>query len=841
MSKLRITPIGTCRIHTPLRRATLRYPVEADLRRNYGFVHTSEEALQLLRFLQGEKSFQPDVSPLVFRDADPAQFAAQSWAPSDLHIVEISSAKLLRCGDDFVQSNYVQRHFADFFASSDRARTFWGLVRKGHRQELVEYLSSQPTYRMLSAEDRVLLRSLSMEQQSFKSIKAGMEEIVQRLGADKLLFVTHVNALLPDGERIPSRDRVIRWVKLAATQLEVPVIDPTPLMEEIGQEQAMEDNGRDLTHFSLTFSDRFFDLIFQQRLATKASIAGKVSAQATEDQKLATLAAGLETSLEEGDFFAASKQVHSELRKAPDALPLIHLRGLIRSRIGDYQGALEDLNRRDDSAMFSANIRLALLETLMQTGDYQTALQMAQQLIAEEFESPPIYRAAAKAAEEVGNLEQAVQYLKQTFRRDRGNVAAALHALVLLGRLDLEQEGKEWRRELLDNLGSGSNGSFALATWAIEQKDAAMFGAALKNLALEDKGATIDLVEDAANAEMHDATARAIPLLPQLGRLPKALAARRNAILNLAVDQMRELLEQEKPIEAHRLAQALAQVPDHPNSQIMADRLEVRAKQILAKSERQVRLAVRVAFRENDPERVLSIAEGAEELLVRDPDTAVIVGRALESLGRQTEALALLQTAQAANPEHVGVTRWTGRIAASIQEYAPALDMYGRLRTLDSQGTFAAEVERFFASIERRALKQLRYLVETGQNEQALTLATAITTHLGPMERVDREKSRMYRLLRIDLMDLEQNDGDARERETVLRKLLQIKPDDKGMLRRLALILMSQFRFAEAADIWTILLDIDPDNESADRNRVRCATLAERRALETGTELAPAG
>ncbi|HEU4809293.1 MAG TPA: hypothetical protein VFS69_01420, partial [Sphingomicrobium sp.] len=182
MTKLRITPVGTCRIHTPLRRAAARYPILMDIRRNYGFVHTSEEALQLVRFLQGDKTFQPQVAPLVARDGKLAMHSAEQWEPSDLHIVEISSGKRITCGADAVQSNYLSHHFADFFASASRSRTFWSLVKKAHRQDLLEFLEQQETYKLLAPEDRDLLASLQVEPQSFKALKTDMAEIVDRLG-----------------------------------------------------------------------------------------------------------------------------------------------------------------------------------------------------------------------------------------------------------------------------------------------------------------------------------------------------------------------------------------------------------------------------------------------------------------------------------------------------------------------------------------------------------------------------------------------------------------------------------------------------------------------------------
>ena len=142
MSNFRIAPIGTCRIHTPLSRAVGRFPIDVDLRRNYGFVHTSDEALQQVRFLQGEKDFRPEVLPLVFRSED-MRPVRERWESADLHIVEISSAKRITSGGDTVQINFVHRQFADFFANTERSRRFWNRLRQGHRQDLVEFLGRQ--------------------------------------------------------------------------------------------------------------------------------------------------------------------------------------------------------------------------------------------------------------------------------------------------------------------------------------------------------------------------------------------------------------------------------------------------------------------------------------------------------------------------------------------------------------------------------------------------------------------------------------------------------------------------------------------------------------------------
>ncbi len=66
MAAFTIAPIGTCRIHTPLRDGVGRYPLKLQLGRNYGFVHTSAEALQQARFMYGERDIPADVQRADF-------------------------------------------------------------------------------------------------------------------------------------------------------------------------------------------------------------------------------------------------------------------------------------------------------------------------------------------------------------------------------------------------------------------------------------------------------------------------------------------------------------------------------------------------------------------------------------------------------------------------------------------------------------------------------------------------------------------------------------------------------------------------------------------------------
>ena len=828
MTNLRITPIGTCRIHTPLKRGSLRYPIDLELGRNYGFVHTAAEALQLIRFLHGEIDIPAEVAPLVVNGGEIAEYQAQSWSPADLHVIEISSAKRLVCGDHAVQINYVSKQFADFFANRERSRNFWSLIRKGHQRELFDFLKEEQTFLLLSRADRELLRSLRVEQQSFRAIKTEMAEIVERVGADKLMFVTHVNAKTPNDELIAGRDRLIRWVKLAGEQMGVKVFDPTAAMQDAKQELALEKGGLDLTHYTPTFSDRIYDELHRFHIAGLMGAAANGEATNSEGDQEVAAAARFEAMLQSGNFLETAREVHAALTRFPDSLPLIELRGFIRAKTGDYPGAVEDLSRRTDDKALSQPSRSALLTALTAVEDYQRALTVAANLIADEYADSELFASASKAAEQVGDPRLAIDYAKQAFRLDRSDLSQALRALRLLKLHGNEAQIALWRQELLENLEGSSTGAFDLCQWALENRDEPLFVAVLPGVG--DKSAIVDLVEDAFRAGLYGAVADSVATLVRIGRLAPNIAKRRAALIEEILDKGSELFESGKAASAYRCAKALAALAETPQSQLRTSRLSLIADRLIIQWIRDIRQQLREAEAEG-PASVMKVAERLGDLVKTDASIVVTVARALNELGRAAEALRLLRSADEEVTRDKIFRRWTGRIAVQAEEYAIALEMFGSLRDDSSiPATLRTEAERILSAIEGRSLRQLRNLIMADEFDDALGLAGAITRRTGDDERVQRELARMYKRLRSLVVEIEKGDSEADEDELerVLRFIAKIRPDDQSMLRRLALELMRQFRFAEAAEVWNRIKLLAPDNESASRALSRCEALARR-------------
>jgi tetratricopeptide (TPR) repeat protein len=318
----------------------------------------------------------------------------------------------------------------------------------------------------------------------------------------------------------------------------------------------------------------------------------------------------------------------------------------------------------------------------------------------------------------------------------------------------------------------------------------------------------------------------------ELGRLAPGLAERRLAIMQGAIDQAQILASAGRIKAAYQIAHALASLTVVGDNQVPSSRFVGEGRRLIRDLLIDVREGIGEAHAAGDARAVVRLGEGAGDLLREDSKSATLVARSQQALGDAEAGLDLLKRLNPNGSRNVLVRRWTARLAHGVRDYATALEMYGSLR--DEGGSevekFRAEIDRFFGIAEARSLKALTLLARAGNYDEALRLAQSITRYIGRQERADRELARMHRMLRIRLKQIQEGDGELEEREPVLRRMVQIIPDDGSTLRRLALELMRQFRFAEAAECWERLYALDPGNESADRNRVRCTTLAKRRA-----------
>ncbi len=263
----RITAIGSCRISTPFKAAPLTHPVLNNAARIYGYTHTSAEALQQIRFLQGEFTPPTEILPLLLPNADFDALLDTAHPTSDIYFIELSSTKELRIADTQVQLNYVTRHFADFFADKLRARDFWRVADGMQEDAKGKFLSEQERYQHLSVSDQTLLQNLTRSLSTPESLTNDLTEIRDRL--PNVIFITHCNALGKTHQPIASRAAYIEMVEEVARGLNLPVFNPTASMQAFGQHAAMSDAETSLSHYSEDFGNFLFDGLFETYITPK--------------------------------------------------------------------------------------------------------------------------------------------------------------------------------------------------------------------------------------------------------------------------------------------------------------------------------------------------------------------------------------------------------------------------------------------------------------------------------------------------------------------------------------------------------------------------------------------
>lgn len=395
---MNVTPVGTCRITTPLRRAAQRGEIGLALNSVYGFVHTSREALQMVRHIKGEYNVPKDLESLVAR---PNYKPRPDSLVPELLLIEISSLKDVRIDDTSLQLNYMQRDFGDFFLDKERAKQFWRFT--GSQDGLIgrrKWLEGIPAFMQLDAKKREKLASITRHMLSKEDIKSDIREIKRVAGKTAIAVVSHVDARKPDNSTIASRSQLIEWLEETCTEEGVMFLNPTLLMNRVGQSIAMERGGQDLTHYTPLFSDKLFLELVEKGIL-------KTDDDATTDE-LALLIQEAAEHLRQDRVLEAGNLTYSLLQSSPRP-EVEELAASLESRIGNHRGSLDRLKRlRKQDYRLSEDARRTMMIGYHALGDFKNALREANGLLAEEIEGETVLRIAALSAEALDRNDEAI-------------------------------------------------------------------------------------------------------------------------------------------------------------------------------------------------------------------------------------------------------------------------------------------------------------------------------------------------------------------------------------------------------------------------------------------------
>lgn len=259
-----VTPVGSCRIATPLKQAAEAYGFRYNRGRSFGFTHSSAEAVQIVRYMMGEIRPPEDIWPLISQ-TNYASVEAETHATSDVYVVEICSAKELRIGDWLVQLNYLVRRYPDFFGDTSRRGAFWRVAESNDPDAIDRFLREEWSATETQRAEARALGKISLHMATEEDLERDMRWLLDRL--PEVVFVTHIDALGEAGTPIRSRSELISCVETVARRLGARVFNPTGAMLNWGQAEALEPDSKSFAHYTDAFSQRVGDLMVSEGIS----------------------------------------------------------------------------------------------------------------------------------------------------------------------------------------------------------------------------------------------------------------------------------------------------------------------------------------------------------------------------------------------------------------------------------------------------------------------------------------------------------------------------------------------------------------------------------------------
>ena len=819
MAAFTTAPIGTCRIHTPLRDAVGRYPIKLQLGRNYGFVHTSAEALQQARFMFGQSDIPADVQRVIFRPSNGEQARKGAHKPADLYVVELSSRKLLTIDGYPIQSNYLVRYFSEFFADRTRTRMFWSMAHADRLAERRALLDQDPVYKGLTPDDRELLARIVKRDQTDEEIEQEMQQIVDLLGRDKVVFVTHVNALTPDNVPIEQREQLIAAVTASAQRIGVPCYDPTPLMNKIGQAEAMEDGGLDLTHYTPVFAERlcaeWFKTFMRPRMsaATTQPSVPKLAADESSDR--------IEKLWESGELREASRRVREVLRRHPGLPDHTLLFARIQEELGDYEGSLALLSSADGAVASGSKAEQILMRNQFKLGRFDVAYSLAAGLLGDEIETPEIVRIAAVSAGHLGYVDETLGNWKQLFRisspQDAGAVEAADTVLALLQASGDMEAALRWVHEVRAAMPAYGRGFATL--W----RDRLLAGdrAELRNLASETPALNdVDALELVKEASWRGCIMAAATLAVSC----KLASSEQEDIVAWLHGQSQAWAEEgNRALEEGRLRDAAERICAH--RLLTPDALAgVRAQRAF---ERAMRLGVRAALVAGNHKEVIDLTDIAIDSQIDFPELHAMRGRAADALGDKKTAMRHLEQAAAGESASFSTQLHFARVAFHGGWYGEAIDAYKAVLEHNGADQSAKdEAQRQLGRLGPRAIRGAREILSNGDHQAAWNLLERVAQSWPGMSEVDHEKRRIIAVLYAEARALDP--ASTTERLALGERILKLVPEDPIGLRLAAVGAMRLHRFEQALPYWRKLQERSENPAQFDHYIERCLVWIEK-------------
>lgn len=813
---IKITPIGSCRIHNPLKKFLAQSPLQLNTMDVYGFTHTSGEALQQLKYLQGDYLPSTSIHPILssrlrFNKTKPNQ----KTQPSDLYFVEISSAKTVMVDDEFVQMNYIYVYFSEFFLEPNRSKQFWSLASHSNRQELLSFLNQTSVFNAYPAEKKELLSRISVKQMTEDELRLDMEEIVKRV--KQVVFVTHCNVSLPDMRAIQSRKNWIKTIECIGKEHGYKIYNPTHLMMGLGQSLCLQKNGLDSTHYTPHFEQKIFNDLRRLYLEPLCQKAMPKEASACDNKSSLDEQNRLEQLYRQGEVSVVLQQLNNLLRKNPHNPVATELLGRILFHIHDYERAIYYFTKLDENQELSNEGRLTLVKSHFNLNQFKEVLNHADLLFEEEVYEPEVIRLSAMASQALGNSDKASIYWEQLYKFENFKLEASSHLALLFEQNNEFKQAIYWINRALEldpmDLSLRAALNKMLATVADEPSLELLLEK--MNPISED-----ELIAIARTAENHGfiltaakSLNKALVLWPTHSKLKKVIA---NTAIQWLTAMHAETAEKSEQWLKYLKGILLIQ----PRQSIA---IRLRREYIVDN-----RTKLKAAYQLMDYDKAISVGMTVYFLDPDFPGIALLIGRCLFAKNLFPEALEWFIKATALNP--IDKNAWTLRLRAALKanQYIEALST---IQQSPSPLLFTQEQtshrQSIVSGVIKGALNEMKRLMEQEELDQAWQL-NDLLFEVSPQDK----KVLKARQLILKKMVEQLKDAESPEVQIKMAKSIYEKdPNNVQALRILAVSLMKQKKLEESLTYWEKLCILFPEIHSYKMQAQKCMDLEESQAV----------
>ncbi|EDT6685213.1 Vi polysaccharide biosynthesis protein TviD [Salmonella enterica subsp. enterica] len=814
-----LTAIGSCRIVNPVKRAQPYFNFQANFKKVYGFTHTSSEALQQVRFVLGLIDIPEKVRPFIFRPT--VNYSnTDIHSRSDFYIIEISSQKKIMAYGFCLQMNYLTHHFYEFFSQTERARVYWSLATPGNQHKLLAYLKDDPCFAEMSKDDRALLSNISVEQMDEYATEQDMIEIVQLLGHDRVMFMTHVDAVTRAGTVIQSRSRLIKNVDAIAAKIGIPCVNPTNLMEKWGQKRALEKNGDDLTHYTDMFGDAIVVAIFKGVINNINHHLDK--GQQEKQDQIREITLSITKQLADGDIIAASQQLFAALRNQQQEPVLIQLRSVLFSRLGYYEQAYQDISDVEKIIGTTDSTLRCRLRSLNGLARWREALSTAEMMLSSEIEDEEVLSIAASSADALQRFDKSYQYWKRVMLLNPESQSGWVN---FLSSTQYFNDGNAFSEAFHTGIQSRClNDAFmeTALSLAIKFSDELIFTHALERLLRHESEFVLTVL-----STIHDT-----------GLVIRTAFCIKNMIYNQELstsykDKLHDVFE-----AWNNTALSLYSVDDfvslstslvYSYSAFMVYR-HARISRFSNEVKTTWREKIRKMYERGDYENILTGTKIVWSLLEFDPVSTVYCARALVNLGAWKDACTLAHMTLIRNSNITSLQSIMLRSIRHINDIPFLIDLIANVMSISSSFQNASMNEWFekeCRNVATRALKYVRQKKTEGRLDEALSVLISLKRIETDVSRLMREYKQMIRLFNESLKD-SSSTITSYEHLDYAKKLLDFDNKNAYALKYAALNSMHLHDYIQALQYWQRLEKVNGPTASVTKQISTCITALQK-------------